>query len=157
VCQAAHISGEERRHTGDARCPASKEAAGIELRREGNGDIYVDPKLFHTFWLGEDLDRIINWKETLTAIRSIENMLKDEENYPGKIWIAEDNTTAVAALNKMYYPGDPFLCGLLLQLFEKLGRGCIHAEYVNTVIQAADEPSRGKERPRSANFVSRSY
>jgi hypothetical protein len=140
-----------RRFEGTPLCFAcdssTPRAAGIQLIRNEDQTVSWEG-LYDHMWDPEtgELTKSINWKETMTVLETIDEahargILRDD----ALILIAEDNTTAMAAINKMYYPGDPYLCGRLLSMFELLG--CKHrmrAVYTNTLIEAADEPSRGK-------------
>lgn len=120
--------------------------AGVFLSRNSKGEIMYRLIYNHAWVRGSELEKSINWKETMTVLETIERArecgLLDIE---GLILVAEDNTTAVSALNRLYYPGDPYIGGRFLQLFEFLGsKEQLRAIYVNTKVQAGDEPSRGK-------------
>ena len=72
--------------------------------------------------------------------------VKEKRLLPEKVMIAfgEDNTTALAALNKFYFARDISLCGRLFQLWADLGALHFRAFYINTKEMPADEPSRQK-------------
>ena len=61
-----------------------------------------------------------------------------------RICIAEDNTTAVAAINALFYAKDPSLCAEFMILFDLLKGASVEVWYVPTDEQPADEPSRDK-------------
>ena len=56
--------------------------------------------------------------------------------------MAEDNTTALAAMNSLYYSKSEYLCGPMLNMHSQLRTGQVLAFYENTLTQPADFPSR---------------
>ena len=94
---------------------------------------------------GDDDLRSINWKETKTAIEAVKRICDREQSMDGvEIRIAEDNTTAVTAINAFFYHRDAAMCAELLDLLGRMKGGRIVMSYYNTKLQPADEPSRGQ-------------
>ena len=128
---------------------SSSEAAAFVILhgREGR---FESAETIAVRWDHEEEAESINWKETSIAIKAIREVLRREKeagrDIPSlEIQLAEDNTTAIAALNSRFYGKCPALCGELLELHAEL-QGCkLTVRYIPSARQPADEPSRGLE------------
>jgi len=120
---------------------ASKFAgAAVELTPDGPRLLFEPIK-----WTPEQAKRGINWRETYIAIMAVEAVI---ERFPPErvdhigIFMAEDNTTALAAMNSLYYSKSEYLCGRILDMHSQLRTGQVLAFYEHTSTQPADFPSR---------------
>ena len=117
--------------------------AAVRLNDQG-----VEPELLWTKqWNDQMKRRSINYRETITAINGIRRILQrypQEQRRSLRIVLAEDNTTALAAINALYYPRNGQLCGELFSLHSELATALATAVYEPTKKMPADLPSRMK-------------
>ena len=122
---------------------ASKIAGAAVRLTDGEPEV-----IWRKEWSEREKKRSINWRETITAIEGIRAIVKRHKaRNEGslKIVLAEDNTTAMSAINTLYYPRGEYLCGELFKLYHEMGDSCgVTALYEQTDNQPADLPSREK-------------
>ena len=96
-------------------------------------------------WTASEKARSINCRETKTAIEALKFIDAQFTDKRGlEVRFAEDNMTAVAALNAWFYPRDADLCAEFLLLYSAFQEATITPTYFPTETMPADEPSRNK-------------
>jgi hypothetical protein len=119
----------------------ASDSGGAAISLEENGSFEL---LWSKSWSPEEAIKPIIWRETMAAMEGMsEAMARKPLGHRCLFIIAEDNTTAKAALNSWYYPKDPALCGRLLSLRAEPCCDGLMAFYIDTKKQPADELTRG--------------
>jgi hypothetical protein len=119
----------------------ASDASGAAILLQEDGSF---TEIWYQDWSEAEKANPINWRETKTAIEAVEVLAErwHRQGVSAFILLAEDNTSAKAALNAWYYPQDPSLCGRLLQLYAKESLLGMKAIYIDTTMQPADELTR---------------
>jgi hypothetical protein len=119
-------------------CDASDgTGAGIRMREDGSHDL-----LWLHHWTAEEAVRSINWRETITVIRTLE-VLATRVTGKVVVTIAEDNMTAKKAVNACFFPQEPHLCADLWRTVGSAVWSEVRAFYIESEKQPADEYTRG--------------